>query len=171
MKFSLFPPTHQSTRQPGPQTGLNFWLNHSAKQPLNLALYKGIQDSLGFWVLRRRIRDSPVLDSSPCQWNLQILDSNLQKDSGFLKLYSGFQSPGFRILQENFPKFWIPQAKISWIPESTWGEKSLLWADKRIWLIDNSLSQRWGHRTRISVVFHRRYQADLATERERQLTT
>ena len=37
-----------------------------------------------------------------------ILDSNLQQDSGFLVLDSGFQSPGFR----------IPQAKNSWIPES-----------------------------------------------------
>ena len=37
-----------------------------------------------------------------------IPDSNLQQDSGFLVLDSGFQSPGFR----------IPQAKNSWIPES-----------------------------------------------------
>ena len=44
---------------------------------------KGIQDSLGFRIL-------------------------CQRDSGFLEVYSGFQSPGF----------WIPQAKISWIRES-----------------------------------------------------
>ena len=37
-----------------------------------------------------------------------ILNSNRQWHSGFLELYSGFQSPGF----------WIPQAKISWIRES-----------------------------------------------------
>ena len=37
-----------------------------------------------------------------------IPDSNLQQDSGFLVLDSGFQSPGFR----------IPEAKNSWIPES-----------------------------------------------------
>ena len=49
------------------------------------------------------------LDSNLCQWKL---------DSGFLELYSGFQNPGFRIPQANFPRFWIPQAKISCIPES-----------------------------------------------------
>ena len=37
-----------------------------------------------------------------------IPDSNLQQDSGFLVLDSGFQSPGFR----------IPEAKNSWIPQS-----------------------------------------------------
>ena len=37
-----------------------------------------------------------------------IPDSNLQQDSGFLVLDSGFQSPGFR----------IPKAKNSWIPEA-----------------------------------------------------
>ena len=37
-----------------------------------------------------------------------ILDSNRSWDSRFLKLYSGFQKPGF----------WIPQAKISQILES-----------------------------------------------------
>ena len=36
-----------------------------------------------------------------------IPDSNREWDSGFLELYSGLQSPGFR----------IPQAKISWIPD------------------------------------------------------
>ena len=38
-----------------------------------------------------------------------ILDSNRQCDLGLRKLYSGFQSPGFQ----------IPQAKFSWIPDST----------------------------------------------------
>ena len=52
-----------------------------------------------------------VLHSSLCQWNL---------DSGFLQLYSGFQSSGFQIQQ---PKFQIPQAKISRIQESLKGAK------------------------------------------------
>ena len=88
-------------------------------------------------------------------------DSNRKWDSGFLERHSGLKSQGFRIPQTNFPRFWIPQAKISCIPESTWGEKSLLWAEKRISLIDNSLSQRWGHRTRISILLHRRYKRPL----------
>ena len=48
---------------------------------------------------------NPIWSESLVSW---ILDSNLQQDSGFLVLDSGFQSPGFR----------IPQAKNSWIPES-----------------------------------------------------
>ena len=35
-----------------------------------------------------------------------IQDSNCYWDSGFLELYSGFQSPGFRIPQQKFPTFW-----------------------------------------------------------------
>ena len=54
-----------------------------------------------------------VLDSSLCQRNL---DSGFQfismiPDSGFLKLYSGFQSPGFMILRtkiSRFPKSLFP---------------------------------------------------------------
>ena len=38
--------------------------------------------------------------------------------SEFLKLYSGLQSPGFRISQAKFSGFRIPQAKIFRIPES-----------------------------------------------------
>ena len=38
--------------------------------------------------------------------------------SGFLKLYSGLQNPGFRISQVKFSGFRIPQAKIFRIPES-----------------------------------------------------
>ena len=41
-----------------------------------------------------------------------ILDSNRQRDSGFLKLYSGFQRPGFQIPRQKFAKFRIPQAKV-----------------------------------------------------------
>ena len=42
---------------------------------------KRIQHSLGFWI--------------PCH-GFRNLDFNRQWDSGFLELYSGFQSPGFR---------------------------------------------------------------------------
>ena len=72
-----------------------------------IAPCKGIQDGLGFWIPRRRIPDSRYL--SLCQWNL---------DSGFLALYSGFQSPGFRIPQAKLFRIPIPQAKISQIQES-----------------------------------------------------
>ena len=64
-------------------------------------------------------RKSWILDSTP--WNrilitgiqiffsgTWILDINCEWDSGFLRLYSEFQGPGFR----------IPQAKISRIPKS-----------------------------------------------------
>ena len=34
-----------------------------------------------------------------------IQDSNCYWDSGFLELYSGFQSPGFHIPQQKFPTF------------------------------------------------------------------
>ena len=56
------------------------------------AIWKESQNSLGFWIPRSGFR---IL----CQYNL---------DSGFLNLYSGFQSPRLR----------IPLAKISRIPES-----------------------------------------------------
>ena len=58
-----------------------------------------------------------LLDSNLCQWKFDSGSKNL-RDSGFLELYSGFQNPGFRIPQANFPRFWIPQVKISCIPES-----------------------------------------------------
>ena len=72
---------------------------------LHLVHLHGIQDSLGFYT-----------------WNplsgIQILDSNRQWDSRSLELYSGFQSPGFRIPQGNISGFRFPQAKISWISKS-----------------------------------------------------
>ena len=46
------------------------------------------------------------------------LDFNCQWDSGFLKLCSEFQSPGFQISQAKFPRVRILKAKISQIPES-----------------------------------------------------
>ena len=58
-----------------------------------------------------------LLDSNLCQWKYDSGSQNLQ-DSGFLEPYSGFQNPGFRIPQASFPRFWIPQAKVSCITES-----------------------------------------------------
>ena len=65
-------------------------------------MYKGIQDSLGFW-----IPDSSYWIPDLFQWNL---DSGFQMSVGFqiLQLYSSFQGTGAR----------IPKAKISWIRES-----------------------------------------------------
>ena len=67
-----------------------------------IAICKGLKESLAFWIPHRGFR-------------IASLSVN---QSGFLELYSRFQSPGFQIAQANFPGFWIPQAKISWIPES-----------------------------------------------------
>ena len=86
---------------------------------------KEIQDSLGFWIALRGFR----IDSTICPWNLYILDSNLKKDFGFLEWYSVFQSPVFRIPQENcslFSDSKIKRARTSRIPEFGWGENSLL---------------------------------------------
>ena len=112
----------------------------------SIAPYKGIQDSLRFWIPRHGFqipgngfqslwvrstldKDSSVhliyLDPSDlgsviliwimpkertlCQWNL---DSGFQSlvESGFRKLYSGFQSQGFRIPREKFSLFQNPDA-------------------------------------------------------------
>ena len=80
---------------------------------LPLVPCNGIQDSLGLWIQHRGFRILGTGFWILRQWNL---DSGFQ--SGFLKLYRGFQSPGFRIPQDKLPGFWIPQAKISRIPES-----------------------------------------------------
>ena len=62
-----------------------------------------------------------VLDSRFSVSEAWIPDSNCYWDSGFLELFSGFESPGFR----------IPQAKLSWIQDS--GSKiypySSIWRD------------------------------------------
>ena len=53
-----------------------------------------------------------MLDSSLCQLNL---DSGFQSlvDSGFLELFSRFQSPGFRIARaKNSPDSGLDEAKI-----------------------------------------------------------
>ena len=46
-----------------------------------------------------------------------ILDSNLYWNFRFLELYSGFQSPGFRIPQQKFAGICIPQAR-RWYPSA-----------------------------------------------------
>ena len=53
----------------------------------------------------------PVLDSWFFVSESWILDFNLYWSSGFLELYSGFQSPGFRIPQQKLAGIWIPQAR------------------------------------------------------------
>ena len=52
----------------------------------------------------------PVFESE--NW---ILDSNLQWDSRFIELHSGFQGPGFRIPQQKVPRFWNSNSL-------TWGD-------------------------------------------------
>ena len=65
---------------------------------IRIAPCKGIQDSLGFWILTM---DSGLeeLDFGFFVCGTCILDSNGQWDSGFLQLCSGFRSPGFWITQ------------------------------------------------------------------------
>ena len=56
----------------------------------------GIQDSLAFWIPHRgfRILGNGFQIFVNATW---IPDSNRQRNSGFLELYSRFQDPGFRI--------------------------------------------------------------------------
>ena len=65
---------------------------------IRIAPCKGIQDSLGFWILTM---DSGLeeLDFGFFVCGTCILDSDGQWDSGFLQLCSGFRSPGFWITQ------------------------------------------------------------------------
>ena len=80
--------------------------NYSWANPFASCI-KGIQDSHGFWIPRRGFR-IPVTGFQIFSSGTRFPDSNCQWDSRFLQLYSGFQTPGFR----------IPLAKISWIPGS-----------------------------------------------------
>ena len=68
------------------------------------------------------IRDSLSLE-------LGILDSNFQWNSGFLKLYSEFQSLGFRLYKQKISRIPDSASGNSWIPESgfpvTWVESVL----------------------------------------------
>ena len=89
-------------------------------------------------------RQSWILDSTP--WipdsryfipvfvsGTWILDSNPLWNSGFLELYSGFQSPGFR----------IPQVKFSRFPDST----SKYFTDSGIQSIEETLNSIPGVRS------------------------
>ena len=71
--------------------------------PLLIATSKGIQVSHGSWNPRLGFW---IPDFVTENW---ILNTNLQWDSRFFELYSGFQCPGF----------WIPHAKFSRIPDCT----------------------------------------------------
>ena len=64
------------------------------------------------WILDSTswILDFQVVDFSLCRWNLD-LDCNCRWDSEFLDLYSGFQSPGYGIPQENFSQILDPKSK------------------------------------------------------------
>ena len=73
--------------------------NYSWANPFASCI-KGVQDSHGFWIPRRGFR-IPVTGFQIFSSGTRIPDSSCQWDSRF-------QSPGF----------WIPLAKISWIPES-----------------------------------------------------
>ena len=78
-----------------------------------IAPCKGIQDSVRFWIPRRRLRIPVVVSRT---W---ILDSKCDLVRfRVLELYSGFRSPEFRIPQAKLPGFRIAQAKIVLIPET-----------------------------------------------------
>ena len=82
-----------------------FLLHHC--DSLKLASCKGIQDSLEFW----------ILDSGFFVNGTWIPDFNGQYHSGFLKLYYGFQNPGFQIPPEKIREFRILEGNILRIPE------------------------------------------------------
>ena len=50
-----------------------------------------------------------ILDSGRFVSGIWIPDSYRKRDSGFLELYSGFQSPGFRIPEANISRINIPE--------------------------------------------------------------
>ena len=78
-----------------------------------IAPCKGIQDSVRFWIPRRRLRIPVVVSRT---W---ILDSKCDLVRfRVLELYSGFRSPEFRIPQAKLPGSRIAQAKIVLIPET-----------------------------------------------------
>ena len=63
------------------------------------------KDILGFWIPSCEFQTpGPAVFRIPCHFNLDFKLNSLW-DSGFLKLNSGFQSPGFRIFQVKYPGF------------------------------------------------------------------
>ena len=83
-------------------------------QKVEFPLCRGDRDSLEFWIPRRGFRISR-------HWILVV--SRIQD---FLELYSGFQSPGFLILQAIFfSGFQIPRTEK--FPDSfSWGDRILI---------------------------------------------
>ena len=78
---------------------------------------KGIQDTLGFWIPRRGFR-IPITGSRSFSVELGFW---IRIVSGILDSYtcipnSKAQDSGFH--KQKFPRFWIPNAKISRISES-----------------------------------------------------
>ena len=67
---------------------------------LDFAPRKEIKDSLGFWIPRHGFRiPGTGFHSFQCNFDYGF---HHRWDSGFLSLYSGFQSTGFRIKQQKF---------------------------------------------------------------------
>ena len=94
---------------------------------------KGIQDSLGFWILRHGLRiPATGFQSVSVErgFSISILDFNrfLDFDSGFLELYSGFQSSGFLILLAKFSRIQDSRNKIL----SNSNPDSLTWSDHSV---------------------------------------
>ena len=73
-----------------------------------------------------------VMDSALCHLNLDSESQSWEGFRGFLELLSGFQSPGSR----------IPQAKISWIPESglPYMGRPLVWQQIAWWTLPRARS-------------------------------
>ena len=69
----------------------------------SVATCKRMQDNLGFWIPRCGFRKLGTRFSFLFS-GTWILASNRLWDSGFLELYSRFQSPGFLILPAKFSK-------------------------------------------------------------------
>ena len=73
-------------------------------------MYGNIQDSLGFWIPRRGFQIlGTEFQSLSVQLGIWITIDNAVLYS--LELYSGFQSPGFRILQANISRIHLHGAK------------------------------------------------------------
>ena len=86
-------------------------------------MYGNIQDSLGFWIPRCGFQIlGTEFQSLSVQLGIWITLDNAVLYS--LELYSGFQSPGFRILQANISRIHLHGAK--------YYGKDLLFQDPRL---------------------------------------
>ena len=83
------------------------------------APFKGIQDSHEFWIPHRGFQIPRYWIPVFSQWHL---DSGFKSLEGLRIPWAVFWIPKpnarSRIPRANFPRFWIPQAQISWILES-----------------------------------------------------